>query len=107
MGCMVSSPVTITKKTPHAARLSTIHVTVTLELCCKHKEQLTNSVTNDRDTYQSMPSGDKYSSSSIKQKIYAKCNTFVSLLQVLRMADSRKVCTPELAMSQGANASGS
>lgn len=30
VGCVVSSPVTITKKTPHAARLSTIHVTETL-----------------------------------------------------------------------------
>lgn len=60
--------------------------------CCKDKEQHTNSITNHRDPHQSMPSGDKYSFSSIKQKIYAKCNTFVSLLRMLRIAD-RKIQT--------------
>lgn len=66
-----------------------------LVLCCKDKEELTNSITNDRDTHQSMPSGDEYSSRSIKQKIYVECNSFVSLLKVLRIADSRKVHTSE------------
>lgn len=107
VGCVVSSPGTITKKILHAARLSTIHVTEMPVLRCKDKEQLTKSTTNNRDTHQSMPSGDKYSSRSIKRKIYAKCNTFDPLLRVLRMAASRKVHTPELAMSQGAHTLGS
>ena len=105
-GASLQALVTISKKTLHAARLSTVHVTQTL-LYCKDKEEFSNSIASDRDTHQSMPSGGKYSASSMKQKIYAKCNFLFSLLRVLRMADSRKVHTPELAICQGENASGS
>lgn len=62
-GASLQALVTISKKTLHAARLSTVRVTETLLYC---KEELRNSIPSDRGTHQSMPSGVKYSASSMK-----------------------------------------